>query len=142
MTNSYLSVSSMVTREGSTHLAGRVDILDVDRTSTAFPDASTSISEESSGSDMDSLHRRRLRDVKALDQSLKDREDLMWYEVVGSYLNHNLMDTIRESSGLLEGYDKDMPSAADRAHVPPEGYHTFYTDQIDMGLRFPIPKLI
>ncbi|KZV06567.1 hypothetical protein F511_45952 [Dorcoceras hygrometricum] len=30
----------------------------------------------------------------------------------------------------------------ERAHRPPPGFHTFYMNQIEMGLRFPIPRFI
>lgn len=111
-------------------------VLDVDREGTI----ASLLGSERASSDLDSVHRSGLQTVKALKQSLKERENQMWYEVAGSILNHNLRDAIRESSGMPEGYDVAMPSASDRAHEPPEGYHTFYTDQIDMILNFSFPS--
>lgn len=69
-----------------------------------------------------------------MEKLLKRKEGLKWYEVTGSYLNHNMADIIRKGLGISAGYDLAMLEAEDRAHKPPPGYHTFYTDQIDMGL--------
>ncbi|KZV54789.1 hypothetical protein F511_04411 [Dorcoceras hygrometricum] len=35
-----------------------------------------------------------------------------------------------------------FPRVEARAHRPPDAFHTFYINQIDRGLRFPIPKFI
>ncbi|KZV32315.1 hypothetical protein F511_22762 [Dorcoceras hygrometricum] len=35
-----------------------------------------------------------------------------------------------------------LPHPDERAHRPPPGFHTFYMNQIEMGLRFPIPRFI
>lgn len=48
----------------------------------------------------------------------------------------------RERSGMPAGFELAMPGAEDRAHKPSEGYYTFYTDRVDMGLRFSIPQTI
>ncbi|KZV24792.1 hypothetical protein F511_34765 [Dorcoceras hygrometricum] len=35
-----------------------------------------------------------------------------------------------------------IPHPDERTHRPPSGFHTFYMNQIEMGLRFPIPRFI
>ncbi|KZV23390.1 hypothetical protein F511_09135 [Dorcoceras hygrometricum] len=35
-----------------------------------------------------------------------------------------------------------LPHPDERAHRPSPGFHTFYINQIEMGLRFPIPRFI
>ncbi|KZV19133.1 hypothetical protein F511_41946 [Dorcoceras hygrometricum] len=35
-----------------------------------------------------------------------------------------------------------IPVTEDRAHLPPEGYHTFYLNHLEMGLRLPVPRFI
>ncbi|KZV47914.1 hypothetical protein F511_37446 [Dorcoceras hygrometricum] len=35
-----------------------------------------------------------------------------------------------------------LPHPDEMAHLPPPGFHTFYMNQIEMGLRFPIPRFI
>lgn len=116
------------------HVGDRVDIA---APSTRFPEDS-----EGSDSDPNIAHRRRLRKVKAIERRLSAREGLKWYEIAGSYLDHDRADLIRERSGMPAGFELAMPSAEDRAHKPPMGYHTFYLDQVDMGLRFPVPQTI
>lgn len=103
---------------------------------------SISSEEEDLSVDSNTAHRNRLRVVRAVEKQLSKREGLKWYEIAGSHLDHGKADLIRERSGMPNGFDMAMPDAEARAHTPPEGYHTFYTDQIDMGLRFPIPQTI
>lgn len=88
------------------------------------------------------MHQCRLKTVKAMDKQLNQKERLKWYEVVGSCLDHSKEDIIRERSGMPAGYDLALPKVEDRANSPPWVYHNFYTKQIDMFLRFPIPKTI
>lgn len=113
-----------------------------ERTSVADPSVSSPVSDGDSDSDPNIVHRRRLRRVKIVEKHLNAQEGLKWYEIAGSYIDHNKADLIRERSGMPVGFELAMPSAEDRAHAPPEGYHTFYLDQIDMGLRFPVPQTI
>ncbi|KZV35407.1 hypothetical protein F511_27910 [Dorcoceras hygrometricum] len=35
-----------------------------------------------------------------------------------------------------------LPSPDERAHRPPQGFHSFYINQLEMGLRFPFPRFI
>ncbi|KZV58590.1 hypothetical protein F511_11882 [Dorcoceras hygrometricum] len=39
-------------------------------------------------------------------------------------------------------YEVVIPHIHARAHRPPAGFHTFYINQIDRGLRFPLPTFI
>ncbi|KZV21600.1 hypothetical protein F511_17625 [Dorcoceras hygrometricum] len=48
----------------------------------------------------------------------------------------------RDKSGTNSRYEVIIPDIDDRAHRPPTGFHTFYLNQVDMGLRFPIPRFI
>ncbi|KZV51402.1 hypothetical protein F511_20566 [Dorcoceras hygrometricum] len=43
---------------------------------------------------------------------------------------------------MSDHYEIVIPVAENRAHLPPEGYHTFYLNQLEMGLRFPVPRFI
>ncbi|KZV26129.1 hypothetical protein F511_13589 [Dorcoceras hygrometricum] len=43
---------------------------------------------------------------------------------------------------MSDQYEVLIPLPKDRAHLPPEGYHTFYMNQLEMGLRFPVPRFI
>ncbi|KZV31154.1 hypothetical protein F511_24141 [Dorcoceras hygrometricum] len=52
---------------------------------------------------------------------------------------------IRPSLGtylVWDHYEIMIPVAEDQAHLPPEGYHTFYLNHLEMGLRFPVPRFI
>lgn len=113
-----------------------------ERVDVAAPSVSFLEESEDSDSDPNIAHRRRLRKVKTIEKHLSAQEGLKWYEIAGSYLDHDRADIIRERSGMPAGFELAMPNAEDRAHEPPVGYHSFYLDQIDMGLRFPIPQTI
>ncbi|KZV25948.1 myosin heavy chain-like protein [Dorcoceras hygrometricum] len=43
---------------------------------------------------------------------------------------------------MMEKFEVVIPHPDERAHRPPPGFHTFYMNQIEMGLRFPIPRFI
>ncbi|KZV52893.1 hypothetical protein F511_16117 [Dorcoceras hygrometricum] len=43
---------------------------------------------------------------------------------------------------MSDQYDILIPLPEDRAHLPPKGYHTFYINQLELGLRFPVPRFI
>lgn len=108
----------------------------------ANPNARSSGSEGGSGSDQDSPHRRMLKIVKSIEKRLKRMGVLKLYEVFGSYLDHIKGDLIRERSVMPTDCDLAMPKAEDQAHFPHYGYHTFYTDQLDMGHRFSVTQTI
>lgn len=76
-----------------------------ERVSIPAHDANSQGYENVSCSDSVSTHMRRLKIIKAMEQGLKHRESLKWYEVAVSYLNNCWGDIIRESSGMPVGYD-------------------------------------
>lgn len=88
--------------------------------STSRLNASSSESEEASGSNAGTSKIRRLKSAKAMEKRMKCKEGLKWYEVSRSYLNHSRGGIIRKDSGML--------LVDDRAHNPSSCYHAFYTD--------------
>lgn len=83
----------------------------------------------------------RLRLWRADEDRLRE-EGKPWYEVLASYVDSDAGPAIRRGSGMPRTYKIRIPGREDRAYNPPAGYHTFYIDQIEIGLRFPVPKLI
>ncbi|KZV24694.1 hypothetical protein F511_11273 [Dorcoceras hygrometricum] len=65
-----------------------------------------------------------------------------WYEIKASLLQESDKAFIKDFSGMSDQYDILIPLSEDRAHLSPEGYHTFYINQLEMGLRFPVPRFI
>ncbi|KZV48672.1 putative membrane-associated kinase regulator 2 [Dorcoceras hygrometricum] len=49
---------------------------------------------------------------------------------------------IKDKAGISELYELVVPRVETRAHRSPTGFHMFYVNQIDRGLRFPIPEFI
>ncbi|KZV48712.1 hypothetical protein F511_19252 [Dorcoceras hygrometricum] len=56
-------------------------------------------------------------------------------EVVGHLLH-------QEEGGMFDKFEVVLPGPEERAHRPPRGFHTFYINQLEMGLRFPLPRFI
>ncbi|KZV28502.1 hypothetical protein F511_15582 [Dorcoceras hygrometricum] len=44
--------------------------------------------------------------------------------------------------GMFDNFEVVIPSPEERAHLPPRDFHTFYINQLEMGLRFPLPSFI
>ncbi|KZV20848.1 hypothetical protein F511_42061 [Dorcoceras hygrometricum] len=65
-----------------------------------------------------------------------------WYEDKASTLRLSDIPIIKEKWGTMGKFDVVIPHPDERAHRPPPGFHTFYMNQIEMGLRFPIPRFI
>ncbi|KZV20049.1 hypothetical protein F511_15292 [Dorcoceras hygrometricum] len=65
-----------------------------------------------------------------------------WYEEKSSTLRLSDIDIIKEKGGTMGKFEVVIPHPDERAHRPPPGFHTFYMNQIEMGLRFPIPRFI
>ncbi|KZV52197.1 hypothetical protein F511_07152 [Dorcoceras hygrometricum] len=65
-----------------------------------------------------------------------------WYEIKASTLRQSDISVIRDKTRINDLYEVAIPHVRDRAHRPPPGFHSFYVNQIDRGLRFPIPKFI
>ncbi|KZV54490.1 hypothetical protein F511_27158 [Dorcoceras hygrometricum] len=43
---------------------------------------------------------------------------------------------------MFDKFEVVLPGPKERAHRPPRGFHTFYINQPEMGLRFPLPRSI
>ncbi|KZV24336.1 hypothetical protein F511_25584 [Dorcoceras hygrometricum] len=65
-----------------------------------------------------------------------------WYEINASTLRESDISYIKDKAGITSLYEVVIPHVHARAHRPPAGFHTFYINQIDRGLRFPIPTFI
>ncbi|KZV32334.1 hypothetical protein F511_22591 [Dorcoceras hygrometricum] len=65
-----------------------------------------------------------------------------WYEEKASTLRLSDIPIIKEKGGTRGKFEVVIPHPDERAHRPPLRFHTFYMNQIEMGLRFPIPRFI
>ncbi|KZV32131.1 hypothetical protein F511_29493, partial [Dorcoceras hygrometricum] len=65
-----------------------------------------------------------------------------WYEIKASTLRQSDIPVIRDKAGISDLYEIILPHVHARAHCPPAGFHTFYVNQIERGLRFPVPRFI
>ncbi|KZV16582.1 hypothetical protein F511_30876 [Dorcoceras hygrometricum] len=65
-----------------------------------------------------------------------------WYEEKSSNLKLSDIANIKEKGGTMGKFEVVLPHPDERAHRPPPGFHTFYMNQIERGLRFPIPRFI
>ncbi|KZV21275.1 hypothetical protein F511_25678 [Dorcoceras hygrometricum] len=65
-----------------------------------------------------------------------------WYEEKSSNLKLSDIAIIKEKGGTMDKFEVVLPHPDERAHRPPPGFHTFYMNQIEMGLRFPILRFI
>ncbi|KZV40793.1 hypothetical protein F511_22234 [Dorcoceras hygrometricum] len=90
----------------------------------------------------DKVSRRELLARINVEEVILSAEGCPWYEIKASLLQESDKALIRDLSGMSDQYDILIPLPKDRAHLPPEGYHTFYINQLEMGLRFPVPRFI
>ncbi|KZV52541.1 hypothetical protein F511_29726 [Dorcoceras hygrometricum] len=65
-----------------------------------------------------------------------------WYEIKASTLKESDISYVKDKAGITSLYEVVIPHIHARAHRPPAGFHTFYINQIDRGLRFPLPTFI
>ncbi|KZV54320.1 hypothetical protein F511_33377 [Dorcoceras hygrometricum] len=65
-----------------------------------------------------------------------------WYEEKSSTLRLSDVPFIKEKGGMSDSFEVIIPSPDERAHRPPQGFHSFYINQLEMGLRFPLPRFI
>ncbi|KZV54780.1 hypothetical protein F511_40611 [Dorcoceras hygrometricum] len=100
------------------------------------------LEEEGTSSTPDKASRRKLLARINADEARLIAEGRPWYEVRASLLQESDKAIIRDLSGMSARYEIMIPAADDRAHLPPEGYHTFYLNHLEMGLRFPVPRFI
>ncbi|KZV48863.1 hypothetical protein F511_16670 [Dorcoceras hygrometricum] len=62
-----------------------------------------------------------------------------WYEIKASTLKESDISYVKDKAGITSLYEVVIPHIHTRAHRPLAGFHTFYINQIDRGLRFPLP---
>ncbi|KZV51148.1 hypothetical protein F511_06212 [Dorcoceras hygrometricum] len=65
-----------------------------------------------------------------------------WYEEKSSNLRSSDISFIKEKGGITDRFEVIIPGLNERAHRPPRGFHSFYINQLNMGLRFPLPRFI
>ncbi|KZV25359.1 hypothetical protein F511_07243 [Dorcoceras hygrometricum] len=83
--------------------------------------------------------------LEAREPCLPEPEELPntpWYEEKSSNLKLSDIPVIKEKGGTMGKFEVVLPHPDERAHRPPPSFHTFYMNQIEMGLRFPIPRFI
>ncbi|KZV15908.1 hypothetical protein F511_14547 [Dorcoceras hygrometricum] len=82
---------------------------------------------------------------EAEDPWLPEPEELPntpWYEEKSSGLRSSDVPFIREKGGMSDEFEVVIPGPEERAHRPPRGFHSFYINQLEMGLQFPLPRFI
>ncbi|KZV52073.1 hypothetical protein F511_42226 [Dorcoceras hygrometricum] len=65
-----------------------------------------------------------------------------WYEEKYSNLRSSDIPFIKENGGMFDNFEVILPGPDERAHRPPWGFHTFYINQLEMGLRFSLSRFI
>ncbi|KZV40400.1 hypothetical protein F511_43461 [Dorcoceras hygrometricum] len=65
-----------------------------------------------------------------------------WYEEKSSNLRTSDIPNIHEKGGMSDDFEVVIPGPEERAHRPPRGFHSFYINQLEMGLRFLLPRFI
>ncbi|KZV20633.1 hypothetical protein F511_22047 [Dorcoceras hygrometricum] len=90
----------------------------------------------------DKVSRRELLARINIEEATLLAEGRPWYEIKASLLQESDKALIRDLSDMSDQYDILIPLPEDQAHLPPEGYHIFYINQLEMGLRFPVPRFI
>ncbi|KZV26126.1 hypothetical protein F511_13586 [Dorcoceras hygrometricum] len=68
------------------------------------------------------------------EEAILSAESRPWHEIKASLLQESDKALIRDLSGMSDQYEVLIPL--------PEGYYTFYMNQLEMGLRFPVPRFI
>ncbi|KZV21960.1 hypothetical protein F511_42590 [Dorcoceras hygrometricum] len=86
-------------------------------------------------------HRVRILRIDQ-DEARLAAQGCTWYEIKASTLRESDIPLIRDKGGISELFEVVVSRVEARAHRPPVGFHTFYVNQIERGLRFPIPKFI
>ncbi|KZV56007.1 hypothetical protein F511_12706 [Dorcoceras hygrometricum] len=76
------------------------------------------------------------------DQAELGSSSAPWYEEKSSNLRLSDISLIKEKGGMLDKLEVVLQHPDERAHRPPPDFHTFYVNQLDMGLRFPILRFI
>ncbi|KZV26652.1 hypothetical protein F511_15817 [Dorcoceras hygrometricum] len=76
------------------------------------------------------------------DEARLTTQGCTWYEIKASTLRQSDISYVKDKAGITSLYEVVIPHIHARAHRPPAGFHTFYINQIDRGLRFPLPTFI
>ncbi|KZV52184.1 hypothetical protein F511_07139 [Dorcoceras hygrometricum] len=76
------------------------------------------------------------------DQAELGSKNAPWYEEKSSNLRSSDISFIKEKGGMFDNFEVVIPGPEERAHLPPRDFHTFYINQLEMGLRFPLPRFI
>ncbi|KZV34483.1 hypothetical protein F511_27460 [Dorcoceras hygrometricum] len=63
-----------------------------------------------------------------------------WYKEKASNLRVSDIPLIKQKGGMLDKFEVVLLGPEERAHRPPPVFHSFYVKQLEMGLRFPIPR--
>ncbi|KZV29944.1 hypothetical protein F511_41597 [Dorcoceras hygrometricum] len=108
----------------------------IDHSST--PEASNR--EDENPSLIDNYRARILRIDQ--DEARLTTQGCTWYDIKASTLRHSDISYVKDKAGITSLYEVLIPHIHARAHRPPAGFHTFYINQIDRGLRFPLPTFI
>ncbi|KAK6117347.1 hypothetical protein DH2020_048938 [Rehmannia glutinosa] len=59
-----------------------------------------------------------------------------------STLSEDSLHNLRINAGIPSNYELRLPGPTDLPHSPPPGFATFFVDQLEAGLRFPVPDLL
>ncbi|KZV55930.1 hypothetical protein F511_20752 [Dorcoceras hygrometricum] len=76
------------------------------------------------------------------DEARLTTQGCTWYEIKASTIRQSDISYVKDKAGITSLYEVIIPHIHARAHRPPAGFHTFYINQIDRGLRFPLPTFI
>ncbi|KZV39640.1 hypothetical protein F511_32952 [Dorcoceras hygrometricum] len=68
------------------------------------------------------------------DQAELGSKSTPWYEEKSSNLRSSDIPFIKENGGMFDKFEVVIPCLEERAHLPPRGFHTFYINQLEMGL--------
>ncbi|KZV18585.1 hypothetical protein F511_42315 [Dorcoceras hygrometricum] len=102
------------------------------------PEASNRVDETPS---LEDNHRARILRIDQ-DEARLTTQGCTWYEIKASTLRQSDISYVKDKAGITSLYEVVIPPIHARAHRPPAGFHTFYINQIDRGLRFPLPTFI
>ncbi|KZV20640.1 hypothetical protein F511_20672 [Dorcoceras hygrometricum] len=102
------------------------------------PEASNRVDETPS---LEDNHRARILRIDQ-DEARLTTQGCTWYEIKASTLRQSDISYVKDKAGITSLYEVVIPPIHARAHRPPAGFHTFYINQIDRGLRFPLPNFI
>ncbi|KAK6139694.1 hypothetical protein DH2020_026562 [Rehmannia glutinosa] len=59
-----------------------------------------------------------------------------------STLSQESLNNLRINAGIPDSYELRLPGPTDVPYSPPSGFACFFVEQLEAGLRFPVPDLI